>query len=342
VRIAEIAPVWLSVPPVGYGGIELVVSLLADGLTDRGHDVTLFASGGSRTSGRLVSPVENPPGFESPEGSGLDMLHALESYRYANQFDVIHDHTVLGPILAAQMATRPPVVHTLHGPWHDTARRLYAMLDDQIALVAISEDQRRGNPSLRYAGTVPNGLDLSQYPFRETKENFLLFVGRANPDKAPEAALGVARRTGRPIVLVVKREEEAERAHWARSVEPLLRRDDVVMGGVSHEVKVDLMSRAAGLLMPIRWAEPFGLVMIEAMACGTPVIAAPMGAAVEIVEDGVTGFLRAETADMASAVEDLGDLSPRACRDRVRRHFDVGQMVTGYERIFEEVASAGA
>jgi glycosyltransferase involved in cell wall biosynthesis len=339
-RIAEIAPVWLTVPPQGYGGIELIVSLLADGLVARGHNVTLFASGGSATSARLVSPLKEAPGIDGGLGSLDDeMFHALSAYEMADQFDVIHDHSLFGPGIAAVRGAGPPVVHTLHGPWTPAARRKYGMLRSKLQLVAISEAQRADNPDMPYAGVVHNAVDLDSYPFRAEKDDYLLFIGRSNPEKGPERAIEIARLAGRRLKMLVKRGEPAERQHWERAVEPSIIPTDEVFEHVSHEIKVNLLSRAAALVFPIQWSEPFGLVMIEAMACGTPVIVSPRGAAIEIVEHGKTGFLCESVEDMAAAVDRVGDLSPKDARDHVKRRFGPEQMVRGYERIFEQVVT---
>src|SRR5262245_20784984 len=172
-RVAVVAPVWFPVPPRGYGGIELVVSLLADGLVDAGHEVTLFASGGSETKATLVTPMVDPPDPRELGNPWFDGYHALSSYLQvdAEAFDVVHDHAgVVGPICGAMLHGRPPVVHTLHGPWTDPTRLLYGLLHQRVHLVAISEAQRAYNPDVTYAGMVHNGIDLSEYPFREDKD----------------------------------------------------------------------------------------------------------------------------------------------------------------------------
>jgi glycosyltransferase involved in cell wall biosynthesis len=340
VRIAEIAPPWFSVPPQGYGGIEVIVSLLADGLVAEGHDVTLFASGGSTTKAELVSPFEVPPDPSLLGNVWFDTNHALHSYLEVRDFDVVHDHSgIIGPALGAMLGGRPPIVHTLHGPWTESSRRYYALLDQLVHLVAISEAQRRDHPGLRYAGTVHNGVDLGAYPFREVKDDFLVYVGRANPDKGPTRAIEVARRVRLPLVMIVKKAEPFERAYWDEIVAPMLNDEVEVYEAVSHEVKADLLGRARAMVFPIDWPEPFGLVMVEAMACGTPVVACPAGAAVEIVVEGSTGYLRESLDELAEAVGMVDRCDPHACRARVTESFSAERMVAGYEQLLTEIAT---
>ena len=338
-RIAEIAPPWFTVPPSGYGGIELVVSLLADNLSARGHDVTLFASAGSVTPAKLVSPLETVPDPALLGNVWFDVCHAFSAYLDAgNSFDVIHDHSgIVGPALGALLDGRPPVVHTLHGPWTEPARRYYSLLQDKIHLVAISEAQRGDFPDLQYAATVHNGIELDTYPFREDKDDYLVYVGRATPDKGPVQAIEVAREAGLPLKMLVKRNEPFELAYWDETVAPKLHDEVEVFERVSHAVKADLLARARAMVFPIQWPEPFGLVMIEAMACGTPVVACPRGAATEIVSEGETGFLRSSIEDLAAAVGRVGECSSAACRARVAERFSTHAMVTGYEQVFDEV-----
>src|SRR4029453_1325590 len=179
-----------------------------------------------------------------------------------------------------------------------------------VQLVAISEAQRADHPGVRYAGVVHNGVELSSYPFRGDKDDFLIYIGRANPDKGPSIAIEVARRAGMPLAMVVKKNEAFERTYWDEIVAPLLNDEVEVFEAISSEQKVDLLSRARAMINPIQWPEPFGLVMVEAMACGTPVVACPAGAAVELVENGVTGFLRDSIDDLVAACADVGGGSP--------------------------------
>ncbi|MDQ4097911.1 MAG: glycosyltransferase family 4 protein [Actinomycetota bacterium] len=339
-RIAEIAPVWVPVPPPNYGGIELVVSHLADGLTARGHDVTLYAAQGSQTKAKLVSPIDRAVDL-AEAGSNItdEIVHALPAYLSADEFDVIHDHSGLGPGLAAARSGPPPVVHTLHGPWHDASRRFFGMVSPPVHLIAISEAQKAGNPDLDYAGVVHNGLDLSAHPWQKDKDDFLLFLGRCNPEKGPEVAVDVAKRAGVPLVMMVKRTEPHEYKHWEREVEPRLSGDEELIFDSSQELKVDLLGRARATLFPIQWPEPFGLVMIESMACGTPVLAMARGAAPEIVLDGQTGFLVDTVDDMVAAVDRIDEISPNACRDHVSEHFSADAMVEKTERILEKVVA---
>ena len=342
-RIAEIAPPWFTVPPQHYGGVELVVALLADGLVSGGHDVTLFASGGSSTKAEIVSPLDDPPDPSLLGNVWFDAFHALSAYLDAGSFDVIHDHSgIVGPSLAAVLGGRPPVVHTLHGPWTEPTRRYYSLIDERVHLVAISDTQRRDNPALRYAATVHNGIDLDAYPLRMAKDDFLVYVGRANPDKGPTRAIEVARRAGLPLAMIVKKAEPFERSYWDEIVVPMLTDDVEVYEAVPHEVKVDLLSRAHAMVFPIDWAEPFGLVMIESMACGTPVVSCPAGAAVEVVVDGRTGYLRESIDDLVEAVHMVDRCDPVECRQHVADHFTADRMVGAYEQLLSEVVRSAS
>jgi glycosyltransferase involved in cell wall biosynthesis len=337
VRIAVVAPVWFPVPPSGYGGIELVVALLADGLVEAGHEVTMFASGGSRTKAELITPMVEPPDPRELGNAWFDAYHAVASYLQVGGFDVVHDHAgVVGPVCGALLGGHPPVVHTLHGPWTDPSRLLYGVLHRHVHLVAVSEAQVRANPDVSYLGVVPNGIDLDAYDFRADKDDFLVYIGRANPDKGPAEAITIARRAGLPITMILKRSEPPEEAYFRAEVEPLLGSDVELLENVSHEAKVDVLARARAMVFPIRWPEPFGLVMVEAMACGTPVVTTNWGAAPEIVDDGVTGFRRDGTDDLVAALAAVGDIDPAACRARVEERFSGRAMVRGYEARYEE------
>jgi glycosyltransferase involved in cell wall biosynthesis len=337
VRIAEIAPPWFPVPPLGYGGVELVVAQLANRLSER-HDVTLFAAPGSRTSAELVTTLLDPPDAALVGNSWIDAHHAISSYLQIQDgdFDVVHDHSgIVGAALGALLRGHPPVVHTLHGPWNELERRFYSAIHHQLHLVAISDTQRDANRDVRYAGVVHNGIDLDGYPCRDVKDDFLVYIGRANPDKGPAIAIEIARRAELPLAMIVKKNEPFEKAYWDEVVAPHLNDEVEVYEQVSHHCKVDLLARARAMVFPIQWPEPFGLVMVEAMACGTPVVACPAGAAAEVIEEGVTGFLRDSIDDLVDAVTRVGECSPGRCRDRVAERYSTDVMVRGYEALFE-------
>jgi glycosyltransferase involved in cell wall biosynthesis len=339
-RIALIAPPWYAVPPTGYGGIEWVVAMLADGLTDHGHDVTLFAPPGSRTKARLVSPLGERPPPDSIGNPWYEASHAVSAYQESGRFDVLHDHTGPAGVTIGALIDRP-IVHTLHGPFTPEALMLYGRIARNLWFVAISESQRSlAPPDLRWAGVVHNGIPVGNYPYQERKEDFLFFLGRADEEKAPHLAVEAARRAGRPLVMCVTRKNEREQHYWAERVEPLLDDNVEVLGECDQRQKAGLLARAAALLFPIQWAEPFGLVMIEAMACGTPVVAWRNGSVPEVVDDGATGFVVASMDEMVRAIGRVGELDPRALRAHIEERFSAEAMVAGYERAYEAVLAA--
>jgi glycosyltransferase involved in cell wall biosynthesis len=340
-RIAQIAPPWFPVPPSGYGGTERVVALLADGLASRGHEVTLFASGGSRSRAKIVSPMPVAPDPVTLGNTWDDAFHASAAYQHAGDFDLIHDHSgIIGACLGALMRSGPPVVHTLHGPWHDWARRQLAILDRQLYLVAISAAQRASNPDVRYAGVVHHGLDPDELTFCPDKEDRLAFLGRSSPDKGIPHALEVSRRSGMPLSLMVKIGEPEEKEYWSTVIEPLLHDGVDLIVNADHDTKVDHLGRARAMVFPMCWDEPFGLVMIEALACGTPVIVTRLGAAPEIVSHGRTGFL-VDPGDPVegslAAIARLDEIEPVACRQRFETCFSASSMVERYEALFTSV-----
>jgi glycosyltransferase involved in cell wall biosynthesis len=346
VRIALIAPPWYTIPPSGYGGIEWVVALLADGLADRGHDVTLFAAPGSNTRARLISPLDEEPPGEAIGDPWYEASHIVSVYEHGDEFDILHDHS--GPVGVGVGALSDCLtIHTLHGPFTKHTLMLYERVARQLWFVAISESQRSmAPPDMRWAGVVYNGILMGRYPFRKDKDDFLFFLGRADEEKAPHLAIEAARRAGRRLVMCATTKNERERSYWAAHVEPILGDDVEVHGEISPEQKADLLGRAAALLFPVQWPEPFGLVMTEAMACGTPVVAWRNGSVPEVVADGRTGFIVDSVDEMVAAIGRVGELDPRAMRASVERSFSAEAMVVGYEAAYEralagERAAAG-
>jgi glycosyltransferase involved in cell wall biosynthesis len=343
VRIAQVCPPWLAVPPKGYGGIEWVVALLADGLVEAGHEVTLFATGDSETTAHLEYVFEQAPGSKAINDIVLDTTHTLFSLRDArDRFDVLHVHSPFSA-LAASVETGVPTVHTLHGSFVPEMTRLYSFVAERAWFVAISEAQKRFNESLRYGGVVYNGIDMDFYAMQERKEDFVLFLGRAAPEKGWLRAIETAKLAGEHLVSAVKIAHWTEEEEWEQRIKPALPSDFEVMGEITQEEKLDLLRRAKAVLFPIDWPEPFGLVMTEAMACGTPVIGTPRGSVPEVIDDGTTGWIVSVEDYAAEATERLGrlaEIDPHACRERVRRHFSKEAMVAGYERVFEHASSA--
>jgi glycosyltransferase involved in cell wall biosynthesis len=343
-RIAILSPVWFAVPPSGYGGIEWVVSLLADGLADAGHEVTLFASGDSHTKARLSHIFEQAPSEQI--GKSLpELRHALACFDRAGDFDVINDHS--GPLsIAVGGLVATPVLHTVHGPLDGDPGRVYeglAQLAPGVGLISISFNQRRPKPELNWAGNCPNALDLQLYPCKPHPGDYLLFLGRMSPDKGAHRAIWVAKETGLPLKLAGKKQDPKEHRYFHELVEPHLVDGIEYLGEVSHGEKVELLQNARATLFPIEWEEPFGLVMIESMACGTPVIATRHGAVPEVIEDGVSGIVVDNYREMPAALDRADVLDPLECRHYVEERYAPERMVEDYLRVYEAaVARASA
>lgn len=337
-KILQIAPPWFPVPPTKYGGTERIVAALTDGLVAKGHDVTLHASGGSRTRATLQTVYDVPPSAQLGDAV-TELPHVLAAYRDRHRFDLIHDHTTIGPAIGAVL-DGPPIVHTVHNPWTPQARRLYSELADRIHLVAISHDHARHAHGIPLAGVVPNGIDPADYRTGRGEGGYLAFVGRACEDKGPEVALAVARRLGRPLRMAIKVNQPEEERFWERVLRPALRGVDVdVTVNATHRQKVALLAEAEVVLMPLQWDEPFGLVMVEANACGRPVVAYARGAAPEVIEQGKSGFL-VEPDDFdgfCAAVARAARLDPDGCREHVLRRFSAHRMVDGYLGVYDRV-----
>jgi glycosyltransferase involved in cell wall biosynthesis len=340
-RIAMLAPPWIPVPPPAYGGIEAMIALLCEGLVARGHDVTLLAAPGSSSAAELhtVLPEVHDDAIEKARYEADHVARAFDLIDAATAagapYDVIHDHC---GFTAFAMADRigVPMVHTLHGPFTPDTCEFYERHARKAQAVALSRHQRSTAPqSLRIAGVIPNPIDVLDWPYREDKGDYVLWLGRMTWVKGPQRAVAAARAAGVPLVLAgpVQRGEEE---FFAREVEPHVDGDSVrYVGEVGGEAKKRLLAGARALLMPIRWAEPFGIVMVEAMACGTPVIAFPEGAATDIVRDGVNGFLAADEDRMVEALRAVDQLDPATCRSHVSARYAVGEVAAAYAAVYE-------
>ena len=337
-RVAVLAPPWFAVPPSGYGGIEWIVWLLADGLTNHGHDVTLFASGDSRTKAKLASVFDHAPSDQI--GRSLpELRHIFACYSRAEDFDVINDHT--GPVGAALGGlSKTPVVHTVHGPLNGEPGEVYAGIGavaPDVGLISISMNQRRPRPELNWVANIPNALDLEHYPCQPHRGDYLLYLGRMNHEKGAHRAIAVAMELRLPLKLAGKVREEKEREYFAEFVEPHLGDTIQYLGEVNHGRKVELLQNARATLFPIEWEEPFGLVMIESMACGTPVIATRHGAVPEVIEDGRSGVVVDDFREIPDALERADAIEPLECRRYVEERFAPDRMVMDYVRAYEGV-----
>ncbi len=342
-RIAMLAPPWISVPSPGYGGVESVVSTLTEALVRRGHDVTLFCAPGS-TSQASVVPLLDRPHPDEIERALFEVDHVAEAFdridaaTYPDRFDVIHDHCgFAGLAMANRIDT--PLVHTLHGPFTEDTAAFYARHGHKGTLVGISRAQLATAPSqLESVGPIPNPIDLQAWPTQERKGDYLLWIGRISPEKGPHRAIAAARAVDVPLVLagVI---QPGQQPFFDAEVAPHIDGERVrFIGEVGGRTKKSLFANARGLLMPIRWDEPFGMVILEALACGTPVIAFREGAMRELIVDGKTGFLVADVRAMADAIGQLPRIRPRDCRAWVSENCDGEVVAAAYERIYRSVA----
>jgi glycosyltransferase involved in cell wall biosynthesis len=340
-RVAMLAPPWIPVPPPGYGGIEQVIALLAAELTERGNEVTLFAAPGTESTARVLSPLEGPHPDEI-QLSVYEADHVASTFASVDEadppFDVIHDHCGFTAFAFADRV-ETPLVHTLHGPFTHETSAFYARHAHKAKAIALSRYQADQAPDgLDVVAVIGNPIVVDDFPFRDEKDDHLLWIGRMNDDKGPQRAIAAAREADAPLILAGP-VQPGQEEFFASEVEPLIDGDGIRYIGEVGEEKLELYAGARALLMPIRWAEPFGLVMTEAMACGTPVIAFPEGSAPELVIDGETGFVVDDEHEMAAAVARLGEIDPARCRESTRERFDVAAVAEAHERAYGAVAS---
>jgi glycosyltransferase involved in cell wall biosynthesis len=343
-RIAQIAPLAESVPPKRYGGTERVVSYLTEELVRQGHQVTLFASGDSRTAATLVAC--SPQALRLDETVNDMVPHTLmmldKVRRRANEFDVLHFHTELEHFPIFQdIAAR--TVTTLHGRLDANELRPFYQRFSHFPLASISNDQRRPMPPVNWAGTVYHGLPTGRLQFTaRPRGNYLAFLGRIAPEKRPDRAIEIAKRAGVPVRIAAKIDDN-DRKYFEEEVATLL--DDPLVefvDEIGETAKSEFLGNARALLFPIDWPEPFGLVMIEAMACGTPVIAYPEGSVPEIIEDGQTGFLVTDKDEAVRAVHRLDQLDRAAIRHRFEERFSARRMAHDYVEIYRRLMDQGA
>jgi glycosyltransferase involved in cell wall biosynthesis len=338
-NIGLLAPPWLTVPPAGYGGTELVLDLLARGLQAAGHDVLLFTVGAS------TCPVPRAFLLDAPERARLgqavvELRHVVHGYEALKGCDIVHDHTLVGTVYALRFP-RLQVVTTNHGPFDAELNDLYRAVSGQVPVIAISRAQAaQADPGVRVAGVVHHGIDVAEVAFRSGDGGYHLFLGRMTPDKGPKEAALAARQAGVRLLIAAKMEEPAERAYFREEVQPLLSDRIEYVGEADSDGKRRLLAGARSLVNPISWAEPFGLVMLEALAHGTPVITTAWGAAPEIVDHGVTGFVCDSLDGIVAALHAVETIDRAACRAAVKERFSVERMVAGHVRIYERLLAS--
>jgi glycosyltransferase involved in cell wall biosynthesis len=337
-RIAQISPLYESVPPAGYGGTERVVSWLTEALVAAGHELVLFASGDSQTQAELVPcaprALRLDPTTPDPIAAHLVMLE--EAFSRAHEFDVIHAHVDYLSFPFARRV-RCPVVTTLHGrldlPSLGPVFREYP----EQRVVSISDHQRRPLPGARWQATIHHGLPPELYEFRDGRGGYLAFLGRISPEKRVDRAIEIAVRAGRPLKIAAKI-DAADRAYYEREIAELFEHPLVeYVGELCDSEKNDFLGGASAVLFPIDWPEPFGLIMIEALACGTPVIAWPHGSVPEVLRDGVSGYVCRSIGEAVRAVERIGVLDRRLCRAEFERRFTAERMARDYAAVYEKL-----
>ena len=342
-KIGMIAPPWLRIPPTGYGGIELVIYDLAEGLAKRRNKVLLFAPGDSKTSAELFPVVKKHLGQNLPMEALLPIFSLSAQYSFARAayegVDVIHDHTL------QETDIDIPVIETLHGPATKEVKARCKKLskDRNYHFVAISKRQKElYGKGVKIAGVVHNGMDVKNIKYKANKSDYLYFIGRANWEKGLDLAVRVAVKTGMNLVMAIKMTEDHEKKFYNKEVKPWLdkykkKNSFKLLGEITPQQKFDLYRNAKATLFTSQWEEPFGLVMTESMACGTPVLALNKGAAPEVIVDGKTGFLVDNEKEMVAALKQIDKIKPIDCRKHIEKNFSVEKMAREYEAVYKKI-----
>ncbi|MBH8572006.1 glycosyltransferase family 4 protein [Nostocaceae cyanobacterium CENA369] len=338
-RIAQVAPLFERVPPPAYGGTELVVSLLTDELVRRGHEVTLFASGDSISLAKLVSVHPRALRLDpSVKEYGMyEMLQLGSVYQKAEEFDIIHSHMGCAALPYANLV-KTPTVHTLHGIFTPDNEKVFQYAKHQ-SFISISDTQREPRLGLNYVSTVYNGIDVSSYKFyaQPNELPYLAFLGRISPEKGTHLAIAIAKQAGWHLKIAGKI-DAVDVEYYEQEIKPHIDGKQIeYLGEANHEQKNALMGGAVATLFPITWREPFGLVMVESMASGTPVIAMKLGSTTEVIAHGKTGFLCNSVEDFVSAIDKVTELDRTTCRKYVESRFSMQRMADGYEAAYQQI-----
>jgi len=340
-RIAQIAPLWIPVPPRTYGGIELMLYNLVEELVKRNYDITLFASGDSKTSAKLVAPIEKgiwlQKELRSPHAAVVKLLKMLKER--VSEFDLIHNHFGFFPFPLVFCENLPPMLNTVHRPL-DPVYAESIRLFPQIYNCTLSQDAKKDaeNQGISVIDVVPNGINPELYEFNPQKGDYFIYLGRINKEKGVLNAIQAAKQAGEKLIVAGNIVGAEEWNYFMHTVQPALNEDGInFVGQVDFKEKVRLLKNAKALLFPIERKEPFGLVMIEAMACGTPVIAFRRGSVPEIVEHKKTGFIVENRDEMVGAMKKISEINPQNCRKLVEQKFNLDLMVNRYEKIYEKI-----
>lgn len=339
IKIAVIAPLAIAIPPKKYGGSESVIHYLTEGLVERGLNVDLYATGDSKTNANLISMSQcgqwELARNQDPDLGPYHLNMVLEVMNVANKYDIIHDHLgPLGVLLARE--NKVPVVSTQHTPITEMRAKLFDKFRSNYNIVSISDNQRKDFPDLNYSATVYNGIPVEDYSFNDSNEDYLCFLGRFDKKKGAVEAIEVAKATGNKLIMAARIEDAN---YYHKEIEPLVDSKQIIyIGEVDFNQKVKLLRNAKALLSLIQWEEPFGLVVPEANACGTPVIVNPRGAFTEIVRDGVNGFLTDNTVTKAiKLVKRIDEINRSRCREYVEKHFSVNTMIENYIEVYKKI-----
>jgi glycosyltransferase involved in cell wall biosynthesis len=339
-RVGDVSPPWVPVPPPAYGGLEAVVDRLVRGLVEAGHEVLLAAPANSEC------PVPQVPGLVavSPDAAIAgdcitELTHVARSYAAMAGVDLVHDHTVAGPLYRHRRADAP-VVTTVHGPFLPDLNELYREMSRDTAIVAISQHQASTADGVPITRVIHHGLDVDRVPVGDGAGGFAAFLGRMCPDKGPREAILLAREAGLPLRIAAKMREPSEHDYFDQVIRPLLGEDVEYVGELDETGKYELLGNASVLLNPIQWPEPFGLVMIESLACGTPVVSTSAGSVPEIVDDGTTGYVADSAEELVEALRGVERLDRAACREVVEKRFSTRRMVADHLDLYHELLSA--
>lgn len=342
-KIALIAPFEEPVPPKTYGGTERVVYNLAEELVRLGHNVTLFASKGSKTPAKLIPctnkalrilPVSRIPGIR--QGLSYQGLTVALKHLQKQRFDIVHNHFGWQLLLFKDFI-KSPIVTTLHGTLADPTEKFMHNIFKRERFISISNSQRRHGSKLNFISTVYNGIDVNQFAFSNVPGDYLVFLGRIHPSKGPEYAIEVAKKAGRKLIIAAKI-DPYERHYYEDEVKPLIDGKQIqFVGEVGHKAKVKLLKNALAMVSPVQWDEPFGLTTIESFACGTPVITIKRGSMREIITDGKTGFLCSNVEEMIDSVNEVSKLDRLACRRHVEQNFTSQKMAINYLSAYKKI-----